>query len=175
MQSYLGVDVSKATLDVCLLLPTQKLRSKVFANDPQGFELLVQWLQTHAPGGPASVHVCMEATGSYHEALAIFLDERGVLLSVVNPLLVKRFAELSRQRNKTDRTDAKALLEAHRNEEIRPVPVKSVAQQTLPYHRSTSRSSPCHHPAAPQALLRGLSAAHGDLRLHHGPRGAAER
>jgi transposase len=28
-------------------------------------------------------------------------------------------------RNKTDRTDAKGLLEAHRNEELRPVPVKS--------------------------------------------------
>jgi transposase len=35
------------------------------------------------------------------------------------------------RRNKTDRTDTKGLLEAHRNEDIHPVPVKSVAQQTL--------------------------------------------
>jgi transposase len=35
------------------------------------------------------------------------------------------------RRNKTDRTDTKGLLEAHRNEEIHPVPVKSVEQQTL--------------------------------------------
>jgi len=34
-------------------------------------------------------------------------------------------------RNKTDSADAKALLEAHRNEAIRPVPVKSVGQQIL--------------------------------------------
>ena len=34
-------------------------------------------------------------------------------------------------RNKTDSADAKALLEAYRNEAIRPVPVKSVGQQTL--------------------------------------------
>jgi transposase len=34
-------------------------------------------------------------------------------------------------RNKTDRTDAKALLEAFRNEEIFPVPVKSPDQQAL--------------------------------------------
>jgi transposase len=34
-------------------------------------------------------------------------------------------------RNKTDRTDAKGLLEAYRNEDIRPVPVKTVAQQAL--------------------------------------------
>jgi len=34
-------------------------------------------------------------------------------------------------RNKTDRADAKGLLEASRNEDIHPVPVKSVSQQTL--------------------------------------------
>lgn len=34
-------------------------------------------------------------------------------------------------RNKTDQADAKALLEAFRNEEIRPVPIKSVDQQAL--------------------------------------------
>jgi transposase len=35
------------------------------------------------------------------------------------------------RRNKTDRTDAKGLLEANRNEEIHPVPVKTVAQQAI--------------------------------------------
>jgi transposase len=35
------------------------------------------------------------------------------------------------RRNKTDSADAKALLEAHRNEAIRPVPIKSVSQQIL--------------------------------------------
>ncbi len=34
-------------------------------------------------------------------------------------------------RNKTDRTDAKGLLEAVRNRDLRPVPVKSVLQQSL--------------------------------------------
>jgi transposase len=44
------------------------------------------------------------------------------------------------RRNKTDRTDAKGLLEAHRNEEIHPVPVKTIEQQaiaSLHYMRST--------------------------------------
>ena len=35
------------------------------------------------------------------------------------------------RRNKTDRNDAKALLEAHRNDEIHAVPVKSIDQQTI--------------------------------------------
>src|SRR5437016_14501496 len=34
-------------------------------------------------------------------------------------------------RNKTDRTDAKGLLEAFRNDDLRPVPVKSETQQAL--------------------------------------------
>jgi transposase len=35
------------------------------------------------------------------------------------------------RRNKTDRTDAKALLEASRNEEIHPVPIKTVEHQAI--------------------------------------------
>jgi transposase len=35
------------------------------------------------------------------------------------------------RRNKTDRTDAKALLEAARNDEIHPVPIKSVEHQAI--------------------------------------------
>ena len=109
MQSILGVDVSKAKLDVALSLSTEKFRSKVFSNDAQGFNSLVQWLQATAPGSFEALHVCMEATGSFHEALACFLHEQGVAVSVVNPLLVKRFAEANRLRNKTDGADAKCL------------------------------------------------------------------
>jgi len=109
MLFFLGVDVSKAKLDVALLLPNEKFKSKVFANDAQGFKSLLQWLQSHAPCALAEVHVCLESTGSYHEALACFLHDQGAMLSVVNPLLVKRFAESNGARNKTDGGDAKCL------------------------------------------------------------------
>ena len=46
-------------------------------------------------------------------------------------LLPPRHVRPYRQGNKTDRADAKALLEAHRNEDIRPVPVKTVEQHAL--------------------------------------------
>jgi transposase len=43
-------------------------------------------------------------------------------------------------RNKTDRRDAKGLLEAVRNDEVRPVPVKSETQQAVAaLHRLRSR------------------------------------
>ena len=46
-------------------------------------------------------------------------------------LLPPRHVRRYRAGNKTDRADAKALLEAFRNEEIRPVPVKTPAQQSI--------------------------------------------
>jgi len=109
MTYQLGIDISKAKLDVALLNADGKYRSKVFPNDATGFKSLLQWLHTHVPSGKAEVHVCMEATGSYHEALALFLSDQGVAVSVVNPLLVKRFIEVDRVRNKTDDGDAKCL------------------------------------------------------------------
>jgi transposase len=104
-----GVDVSKAKLDVALLKADDKYRNKVFANNEAGFESLLQWLDANVPEGKAGVHLCMEATGSYHEALALFLFDHGIKVSVINPLLVKRFIEVDRVRNKTDEGDAKCL------------------------------------------------------------------
>jgi transposase len=109
VQYFLGIDVSKAKLDVALLLTNDKFKSKVFANNASGFEALMQWLQLHVPEACTSLHLCMEATGSYHEALACFLSDQSLVVSVVNPLLVKRFAEANRLRNKTDGGDAKCL------------------------------------------------------------------
>lgn len=109
MSSVLGVDVSKAKLDVALLNDEGKYRCKVFANTALGFAALQQWLQAHLPQELAALHVCMEATGSYHEPLALYLHDLGVRVSVVNPMRVKRFIELEGSRNKTDQGDAKSL------------------------------------------------------------------
>lgn len=109
MSSLLGVDVSKAKLDVALLGESGKYRCKVIPNTHAGFEALRQWLQAQLPEGLSSVHVCMEATGAYHEPLALYLHDLGVLVSVANPMRVKHFIELEGSRNKTDAGDAKSL------------------------------------------------------------------
>lgn len=117
MKSKLGVDVSKAKIDVALLLDGKKYRSKVLGNDQAGFKALLEWIESNVPGGRGNVHVCMEATGVYHEGLALFLHDQGIAVSVVNPLLVKRFVESEGVRSKTDKADAKALARyAHRTE-----------------------------------------------------------
>jgi len=119
MPWLIGVDVSKAKFDVALLLPNEKFRSKVFSNDPSGFAALLQWIGSQVPSGEVP-HLCMEATGSYHEALACYVHDHGCTVSVVNPFLVKRFAELKRLRSKTDSADAKCLALYCRDESPAP-------------------------------------------------------
>ena len=82
---------------------------------------LLRWFARRRP-----CRVLLEACGSAHFWARELerLGHRPVLLPAQH---VRRY----RPRNKTDRADTKALLEAYRNEEIHPVPIKSPAQQEL--------------------------------------------
>jgi transposase len=101
-QIVLGIDVSKKTLDAALIFNNRTL-SKQFKNSSEGFKLLAAWL---ASLQIKQVHACLEATGVYGEAIALFLHECGHRVSVVNPLRIKGYAQSNMQRNKTDRLDA---------------------------------------------------------------------
>ena len=102
----LGVDIAKLKFDVCLIKENGKAKHKVFANTTHGFEQLVVWLSSHGVG---SLHVCLEATGSYGEALALYLFNVGLTVSVVNPAAVKAFAASRLTRTKTDKVDAELI------------------------------------------------------------------
>lgn len=79
--------------------------------------------------------IVLEACGSAHH-WGRRLESQGHRVALLPPHAVRPYVP----RNKTDEADAKAILEAFRNEAIRPVPVKSVAQQTLAaLHRLRSR------------------------------------
>ena len=70
--------------------------------------------------------VVMEACGSAHYWGREF-QKLGHKVALLPPHRVRPYV----QRNKTDRTDAKGILEAFRNAEVKPVPVKTVAQHAL--------------------------------------------
>jgi len=102
--NVLGVDISKSTFDVALLLEG-KVKTKKFDNKIKGFSELVEWLKKKE----TDLHVCMEATGTYGEALATYLFDVGYTISVVNPAQIKGFSQSELSRNKTDRADAKLI------------------------------------------------------------------
>jgi transposase len=70
--------------------------------------------------------VIMEACGSAHY-WGRQIQALGHEVVLLAPHQVRPYVP----RNKTDRTDAKGLLEAYRNEDLRPVPVKTLPQQAL--------------------------------------------
>ena len=79
-----GIDISKARFDAALI--GGRVRHAAFSNTEAGFEQLLAWLERHRPDVAAPVHACMEATGNWGLDLAAFLHDRGVLVSVVNPV-----------------------------------------------------------------------------------------
>lgn len=83
-----------------------------------------RFLEFFAQRPPATI--LMEACGSAHY-WARQLQPLGHAVRLLAPHDVRPYV----RRNKTDRTDAKGLLEANRNEEIHAVPVKSVAHQAI--------------------------------------------
>jgi transposase len=102
----LGLDVAKLKFNACLINRSSKLRHKVFSNTALGFEQLSEWLSKQ---GVSKVHACLEATGTYSEALALSLHEAGQRVSVVNPAAIKAFAQSRLSRTKTDKVDAELI------------------------------------------------------------------
>ncbi|TBU84028.1 IS110 family transposase [Pseudomonas daroniae] len=115
MSTVVGIDVAKHTFDIATLQANGKHRTKAkLANDPKGFEVLLQWLNKHAE---AQAWIVMEATGIYHEALAEWLYERGYQVCVLNPAQIAFYARSQLQRVKTDKVDAKLIADyGHRHQ-----------------------------------------------------------
>lgn len=126
-EAVLGIDVSKAKLDVCLEREGRKCQ-RTYANSRQGFEQLVGWLNGQQL---ADVHICLEATGLYGEALAQFVYEAGYRVSVVNPKRIKSHAETLLSRNKTDKGDAALIADFCRRHEPKPWEPAPLEQQEL--------------------------------------------
>jgi len=102
-----GIDVSKLSLDVRVDAQERPRRSPGhLANSGEGFLQLQGWFQEH---GMPRVHACLEATGTYSDAIARFLFEQGHQVSVVNPARVAAFRTSEGIRTKTDRHDALVL------------------------------------------------------------------
>ncbi len=102
----LGIDISKATLDVKLLLENGNQAQGNYKNKASGFKKLGRWLKKHQV---EELHVCMEATNIYWEEVAQYLCNHGHQISVVNPARIKGFAQSQLRRHKTDKVDADVI------------------------------------------------------------------
>ena len=112
VQTVVGIDVAKATLDVAVA-PSGDSWS--VANDPDGLRELIERLLAAAPA-----LVVLEATGGYERGLVAALAAARLPLVVANPRQVRAFARAIGQLAKTDRLDAAVL--ARFGQQVRPTP-----------------------------------------------------
>lgn len=98
-----GIDVSKLKLDITVLLEKNKSKHKVFGNNPNGFGEITKWFDQL---GVKIAHVCLESTGSYGEAVSLFLHQQGYIVSIVNPARIKAYGKSEGSRAKTDKVDS---------------------------------------------------------------------
>jgi transposase len=99
----LGLDVSKLTIDVCLLLEGGGKQTMRISNDLSGFEMLLCWLKDL---DLACIHACLEPTGKYSRPVTYFLADAGIKVSLVNSFAVQSHGRSKKIRSKTDRIDA---------------------------------------------------------------------
>lgn len=102
--NYVGIDISKLTFDVAIYNQDSKYKHHKFSNNEEGFNLLLELLTLE--------DICvMEASGVYYLKLATFLSDRGIAVSVINPLVIRRFSQMRMSRAKTDKKDAMLIAE----------------------------------------------------------------
>ena len=112
-----AVDVAKTVFEVAIANRESRIVARHRFNRRQFAHFLVSVSPTH---------LVMEACGTAHH-WGRCAQRCGHTVTLLPPAYVRPYV----RRNKTDRTDAEALLEATRSGEIPAVPVKSVEQQTL--------------------------------------------
>ncbi len=107
---WVGIDVSKANLDVYLRPSAQQFQVN---NQASGIIELIQQLQALK-----IQQVILEATGGLELEAAQALQEQGFAISIINPRQARDFAKASGKLAKTDRIDAAVL--AHFGQAMQP-------------------------------------------------------
>ena len=103
MRTVFGIDVSKASSEVAIVINGEKIHGYTMPNDAIGFTRLLDDLKT-----VQKPEIIFEATGVYSRRLQAFLEENGYTYTRLNPLEAKKQLDSLRVR-KTDKIDAETL------------------------------------------------------------------
>ena len=116
-QEFIGIDVSKSTLDFCLHSVGVSLEVE---NSKSGYRKIISWVKENAEFPMDQILFCFEHTGLYSYNLACYLTEKKVSFILVPGLDVK--LSLGIQRGKSDKVDAQkiALYAFRRKDEVTP-------------------------------------------------------
>jgi transposase len=108
--SYVGIDISKKTIDVSVLKKGQKnLHYHQFGNEPDGYKDMEKWLNKQPGFNYSKSLFCMEHTGIYTRQLQKYLLDQGTHVWLESSLQIKKSLGLSRGKN--DKIDSKRIAE----------------------------------------------------------------
>lgn len=99
---FSGFDVSKDYFDFFTIDDQGKSGGQRVVYNREGLKSLSRLI-------PAGSHCVMEATGPYYLKLATWLYQNGFTVSVINPLVIRRFCQMKLIRAKTDKADARMI------------------------------------------------------------------
>lgn len=103
----IGIDISKRVFDIW----SEETGHKQFKNSQEGFAEFAMLLD-------CDCWCVMEYTASYYQNLSLYLYENKISVSIINPLVLKRFIQMKLQHNKTDKSDAKMIVQFAREQKV---------------------------------------------------------
>lgn len=105
---FIGIDVSKKTIDVALIDELgKKLGHKKFLNNGFGFEECTEWADGFYQDG--ELVFCLEHTGVYSRLLQMFLQDKGFKVCMESGYTIKHSGGIVKGKN--DKTDAYRIAE----------------------------------------------------------------
>ena len=109
---FVGIDVAKDKHDCFIISSEGEVLVDVFtiSNSKEGFEHLLETINTYTGIGGSKIKVELEATGHYSQNLLEFLLDNGLTTYVINPLHTNLYRKSQTLRKtKTDRVDARTI------------------------------------------------------------------
>lgn len=112
---FVGIDVSRRSHQCSFFNSDRRPISKTLKinEDRQGFQTLKEKLgDIVREKGDVRFHIGLEATGHYHQNLAVFLnsiDDLDIRVSCINPVQTKRYIQMLMVREQNDKVDSRAI------------------------------------------------------------------
>lgn len=100
----IGIDVSKGKSTICMLKPYGEIIKEPYEiqHTETDFKELVSYILNFSE----EVKVVIEATGVYSLPLITYLKEHNIFVSVINPLIMKKYSAIGLRKGKTDKIDS---------------------------------------------------------------------
>src|SRR5689334_19623660 len=128
---YIGIDVSKANLDV-FILPKRKYMQ--FSNDAVDIQKLLAKVKLFP-----NALIVLESTGGYEVSVNNALSKANLNVCVVNPRQIRDFAKASGRLAKTDKVDAEIITLFASKMELEPNVVYNEKQQAMAANNARRR------------------------------------